>query len=155
MQNVTAEFTIGRGQAIDTIFQIKAVPDISHLATKEELQETSDTINERIDGVVEAFDEDIETLNDRVDTMVQEVEGSELIGVLREGQTVTIASQTFVFEQGIASDTWDIVHNLNKRPSINLVDSSGREFEAVKDYISDNEVIIHLDAATSGYAYLN
>lgn len=167
MQNVAAEFTIGQkkgvnaeftieqSQAIDTIFQIKAVPNISHLATKEELQETSDTINGRIDGVEETFNENLETLNDRVDTMVQEIEGSELIGVSREGQAVTITSQTFVFEQGVPSAQWQIVHNLNKYPSVALVDSSGRQFRAQIDYTDLNSLTVTMNGGITGKAYLN
>lgn len=101
------------------------------------------------------YEEDIQDINERIDATLNNIVGSDLIGVDRENQTVTITSKTFVYEQGVASDTWDIQHNLNKRPSIHLVDSSGREFEAEKDYINDNEVVIHLDSATTGMAYLN
>lgn len=160
MQNVAAEFTIGqkptinaeysveKSQAIDTIFTIKAVPDISHLATKDELQEATETLNERID-------EEVETLNDQLGEMVKTVEGSELIGVSREGQTVTLNSQTFVFEQGIPSNIWTINHNLNKFPSVTLVDSSGRQFKAQIDYTDLNNLTVSLNGGTTGKAYLN
>lgn len=108
----------------------------------------SDTINSRIDA-------EVETLNTEINKKVETVTGSDLIDVSRTDNAITITSKTFVFEQGVASTEWVINHNLNKRPSIDLVDSSGREFEAVKDYISDNQVIIRLDAATTGKAYLN
>ena len=84
------------------------------------------------------------------------LKGSELIEVQHiTSDILKLNSKTFIFEQGIASDVWDIVHNLNKRPSITLVDSSGRVFEAVKDYIDDNHVIVTLASATAGKAYLN
>lgn len=101
------------------------------------------------------YEQDLQDINERIDATLNNIVGSDLIGVDRENQTVTITSKTFTFEQGVASDIWDIQHNLNKRPSIHLVDSTGREFEAEKDYISDNQVIIHLDSATTGMAYLN
>lgn len=100
-----------------------------------------------------------QALSDRIDNIeehsITDIVGGPNIGVEREGSSVTISSQTFVFEQGIASDIWTINHDLNKRPSIQLVDSSGRVFEADKEYTSNNQVIIHLQSATTGFAYLN
>ena len=64
------------------------------------------------------------------------------------------ANTNFIFEQAIASDTWVINHNLNKKPVVNLVDSSGRGFEAYREYPSNNQVIVRLNAPTTGYAYL-
>lgn len=160
---IEAEFELSEGPQFDAVFIINAVPSkVSQLEndlnfqTGEQVEisinEATATINERIDEVVETFDEEISNINER---MIDTIEGDDLIGVSRNENTITLNSQTFVFEQGIASKEWNIIHNLNKRPSIELVDSSGRVFEAVKDYISDNQVIIRLDAATSGYAYLN
>lgn len=146
--NLEAEYEISEEQHFDCSFGINITPDISHLATKQELQNAEDEINTRIDNEVERLEEEISQ-------SVITVEGSALIDVSKDEQTVTISSKTFVFEQGIASDTWVINHNLNKRPSIMLTTTSGEVFEAVKDYISDNQVIIRLEAADTGYAYLN
>lgn len=145
---LVANFELNNENNFGALFEINATPDISNLATKEELQETADNINNRIDN-------EVDILNDKIDTKIDTIEGSELIQAVRKDNTVTLTSQTFIFEQGIVSNEWLINHNLNKRPSIQLVDSSGREFEAVKDYISDNQIIIRLDSATTGYAYLN
>lgn len=65
------------------------------------------------------------------------------------------ALNTFVFEQGVASAVWVIEHNLNKYPTITLVDSAGVEFQARKVYDSINQVTIYLNGATTGKAYLN
>ena len=61
----------------------------------------------------------------------------------------------YVHEQAIASDTWIINHNLNKYPSITLTYTSGEVFMANTEYTSLNQVIINLDSATTGFAYLN
>ena len=61
----------------------------------------------------------------------------------------------FVFEQAIASDTWIIEHNMNKYPSVTLTDSDGEIFFANIEYTSANQVVVNLEAATTGYAYLN
>lgn len=100
-----------------------------------------------------------EALSDRITNIeehsITEIVGGSNINVSRDGSSVTVSTQTFTFEQGIASDTWVINHNLNKHPSIQLVDSSGRIFEADREYTSNNQVIVHLQSATSGFAYLN
>lgn len=94
-------------------------------------------------------------IEEAIEGITVDIRGSELIGVETENKVTTITSKTFVFEQGIPSTQWVINHNLNKRPSVHLVDSTGREFEAVKSYTSNNQVVISLEAATTGFAYLN
>ena len=69
--------------------------------------------------------------------------------------TYDIATETFEFEQGEASDTWVIEHNLNKFPTVMTVDSAGRQFQAEVIYDSLNQVTISINGATKGKAYLN
>jgi DNA-directed RNA polymerase subunit L len=137
---------------IDACFKLNITPDISGLATKEELQNTADTINDRIDGIVDAFEDDIENINER---MVDTVTGSGLIEVTREDNTVILTSKTFVFEQGIAANTWEIEHNLNKKPSITVVDSAETVVIGDYEYNNLNTVTLHFNAAFAGKAYLN
>ena len=66
-----------------------------------------------------------------------------------------ISTETYEFEQGEASDSWTIEHNLNKYPSVVCVDSSGRQFQAEVTYDSLNQVTISINGATKGKAYLN
>ena len=64
--------------------------------------------------------------------------------------------RTFVFTQAVSSDEWVIEHDLNKKPSITVVDSYDRVipgFEA--DYKSNNKIIIRFNCAFAGKAYLN
>lgn len=77
---------------------------------------------------------------------------------LLDGETGKIPAErikTFVFEQGIASDTWVIHHNLNKKPSVVLVDSTDTEFIAQVEYNDNNTLTVYLNGATKGKAYLN
>ena len=67
----------------------------------------------------------------------------------------TMADKTFVYEQGIASDTWEIEHNLNKRPSVTVVDSADNIITPEVEYIDDNNVVVRMNGATTGFAYLN
>lgn len=132
----------------DLEFQTKTEVDAA-------IQAESEIINQRIDTEVDRLDERIDAIDEDLSGTINSITGDDLIQVIRNDRAVQLHSKTFVFEQGIASTTWDIVHNLNKRPSITLVDSSGRVFEAVREYVDDNHVIIKLLSATTGKAYLN
>lgn len=65
------------------------------------------------------------------------------------------ADKHFVFEQGIASDTWIIEHNLGKKPSITVVDSADNVVEGAERYIDENTIEIRFNGAFKGKAYLN
>ena len=77
------------------------------------------------------------------------------IDVTTENKVTTISSKTFIFEQGIPATEWIINHNLNKRPNVVLTDTSGVVFESYKEYPSNNQVIVYLEGAMTGFAYLN
>lgn len=62
---------------------------------------------------------------------------------------------TFTYEQAIASDTWEIQHNLGRNPSVVIVDSSGNVFYPAVQYIDENKLIVTMNGATTGKAYLN
>ena len=66
-----------------------------------------------------------------------------------------VADKHFVFEQGIASDTWEIIHNLGKKPSITVVDSADNVVEGAERYIDENTVEVRFNGAFKGKAYLN
>lgn len=157
--HLEADFTENTQPDIQADFNIKITPSkVSQLEndlnfqTEEQVQEAiqaeSEIINNRIDDEVERLEQEIEQ-----STIT--IQGSPLIDVSTENQTATITSKTFVFEQGIASDTWIINHNLNKKPSITLTYTTGEEFKAHKEYNGLNQVIVRLDSAATGFAYLN
>jgi len=66
-----------------------------------------------------------------------------------------IAQKTYVYEQAIASATWTIVHNLDKYPSVTVIDSSGDQVFANLSYIDSNELVLNFGAEFCGKAYLN
>lgn len=63
--------------------------------------------------------------------------------------------QTYTHTQAVASAEWTISHNLNKRPSVTVVDSAGTVVVGDVQYIDDNTVTITFIGAFSGAAYLN
>lgn len=62
---------------------------------------------------------------------------------------------TFTYEQGVASDNWVIEHNLGRNPSVTIVDSSGNVFYPAVQYIDLNTLVVTMNGATTGKAYLN
>ena len=156
---IEAEYTIAEDEHFDCSFEINVSPNkVSQLKNDLSFQtktEVDDAIQAEADIINARIDTEVDVLTTEINKKVETINGSDLIGVSREENTVTITSKTFVFEQGIASTEWVINHNLNKRPSIQLTYTTGESFEAHKEYISNNQVIIKLDSAATGYAYLN
>ena len=67
----------------------------------------------------------------------------------------SIDDKYFVYEQNIPSEEWNINHNLNKKPSVTVEDSTGRVVGVEVEYIDNNNLIIRVNGAFSGKAYLN
>lgn len=61
----------------------------------------------------------------------------------------------YVHEQQVASTTWTVNHNMDKYPSVNIVDSANDEVAGEVKYNSLNQITITFTAAFSGKAYLN
>jgi hypothetical protein len=62
---------------------------------------------------------------------------------------------TFTYEQLVAAYMWDIVHNLNRYPSVTVIDSGGSEIIPEVQYTNENEIKLYFANRTSGKAYLN
>ena len=87
-----------------------------------------------------------------------------------DGEAATIAvssppsssppSSSFVdkhhtYRQMTPSQLWRIVHNLNKFPSVMIVDSAKSSIIGEVQYLDSNSLIVSFSAAFSGEAYLN
>ena len=53
-----------------------------------------------------------------------------------------VADKTYLHHQTVASDTWVIVHNLNKYPSVAVIDSAGNEVIGEINYDDKNQVTL-------------
>lgn len=62
---------------------------------------------------------------------------------------------SFTHNQITPSTEWTINHDLNKRPSVAVVDSAGTLVHGLVKYIDDTQIIIEFKYAFSGMAYLN
>jgi hypothetical protein len=63
--------------------------------------------------------------------------------------------KNYEHEQSSPSAEWVVTHNLNKRPSVTVVDSAGTEIMCEVQHDSDNQVTLIFDSSTSGQAYFN
>lgn len=62
---------------------------------------------------------------------------------------------TFIFTQGVPAATWNITHNLNKFPSITVIDTGNTVVTGEYTYIDTNNVTLTFSAGFAGKAYLN
>lgn len=63
--------------------------------------------------------------------------------------------QYYTHNQVASTEEWDISHNLNKFPSVSIVDSAGSLVMGDIVYINENRLKIKFTSAFSGKAYLN
>lgn len=66
-----------------------------------------------------------------------------------------IQDKTYTHTQSVASKEWHIIHDLQKYPSVSVVDSAGNIVVGDVEYISNSKIIIRFSGAFSGKAYLN
>jgi hypothetical protein len=55
----------------------------------------------------------------------------------------------------VPATTWDITHNLNKFPSITVVDTANTTVIGSYEYINKNRVILSFSDPFAGKAFLN
>ena len=63
--------------------------------------------------------------------------------------------KNFVFTQNAPATTWTITHDLNKFPSVSVVDSANEVVFGDVTYTNTNSLTVTFTAAFSGKAYLN
>lgn len=61
----------------------------------------------------------------------------------------------YVHNQEMVSTTWTVEHNLNKYPSVTVVDSGDNVLYTEIEYIDLNTLEVRFEASTSGKAYMN
>lgn len=65
------------------------------------------------------------------------------------------SDKSFVYIQSSATNVWEINHNLNKYPSVTVVDSAGSVVVGEVVYNNANKITVTFIGAFSGKAYLN
>ena len=140
MVDVTSDENVIKANLVNPAEPIKA----NLVKTAEPIQATPTTTpsaSEEIKGII------------RIATDEEAIEGiSDNIAITPH--TLRLVTN-YVHEQGVASDTWVINHNLNKYPSVTIVDTAGTQFQGCVEYINKNNCIVYINGATKGKAYLN
>ena len=83
----------------------------------------------------------------------QEIRLRKIIEDLDSGSASSVS--TYIHNQSSASSSWTINHNLDKYPSVTVVDSGDNKVIGAVEYTSRNTVVISFCATFSGKAYLN
>lgn len=81
-------------------------------------------------------------------------------GVTLEGNKTSeelniVGDKEFIYTQSTSSDVWIIQHNLNKYPSVTVVDSGNSVVTGEIIYIDKNNIQITFTSTFSGKAYCN
>lgn len=75
---------------------------------------------------------------------------------VQDGSTVsTTYNDGYIHDQSIPATNWTITHNLNKFPSVTIVDSANTEVVGDVQYTNNNTLTVTFSSAFSGKAYLN
>ena len=75
-------------------------------------------------------------------------------GILDNSLVPFLLGSNFTYTQMVPSITWNIVHNLNRRPSVSVTDSAGSEVHGDVTHPNLNTTVLSFSASFSGSAYL-
>ena len=104
-------------------------------------------------------EKDIYAELDNVETVSREYTGINTpdinINVDNSDHTISAVKNTYVHEQLLASSVWNINHNLNRYPSVTIIDSGGNIIYCDIQYLDKNNIRITFNSEFGGYAYLN
>lgn len=92
----------------------------------------------------------VQTANN-IDGKAQTALNNSIIAV----NTANRAYATYIHDQAIAASVWTINHNLDKYPSIIVVDTGGSVVSGKYTYTDENTLVAEFNAAFKGTAYLN
>jgi hypothetical protein len=67
----------------------------------------------------------------------------------------TVGDKSYIFTQANPNTVWTINHNLDKFPSVSVVDTSNTMVEGLTEYTNTNTLTITFTAGFAGKAYLN
>ena len=83
------------------------------------------------------------------------INGVSLVGNKTSEELNITSDKNYVYTQAVADSVWEVQHNLNKYPSITIVDSADNVVIGDIVYIDMNNVRITFATSFSGKAYFN
>jgi len=66
-----------------------------------------------------------------------------------------LSGANYVHDQLVSAADWEINHNLNRYPSVVIVDSAGTVVEGSVEYVSSDVIRLHFAAPFGGKSFLN
>ena len=119
----------------------------SHLNAN--MSESSTHLNANM-GIVNATESDYNKLSNK----------PSINGVILEGDKSSKdfkldSDKTYVHYQRVQSDVWEIQHDLDKYPSVFIVDSANSAVVGDIHYVDANKVVVTFSAPFSGKAFCN
>lgn len=69
--------------------------------------------------------------------------------------TFVVGATTYIHNQQQSTSSWEIEHNLDRFPSVEVVDSAGSVVIGNIVYVDENNITITFSAPFTGKAYLN
>jgi len=78
-----------------------------------------------------------------------------LVSLLQYDAANAVGDKTFVYTQNVASDEWVVDHNLDKFPSVTVVDSGSSVVNGEIEYNDINQVTIRFRSPFTGKAFFN
>jgi len=66
-----------------------------------------------------------------------------------------VGDKNFVYTQAVAASIWNVQHDLDKFPSVSIVNDDNTQVFGSVEYVDNNNLIITFTAPFSGKAYMN
>ena len=83
------------------------------------------------------------------------INGHTLVGDQTSEDLDIVEDKTYLHQQTVASDTWVVVHNLNKYPAVSVIDSAGNEVVGEIIYNDANQCTLKFEGGFKGTATFN
>ena len=83
------------------------------------------------------------------------INGHTLQGDQTSEELDIVEDKTYLHQQTVASDTWVVVHNLNKYPAVSVIDSAGNEVVGEIIYNDANQCTLKFEGGFKGTATFN
>lgn len=96
-------------------------------------------------------------INDNYEDLknLPQINGTTLIGNVTNEELSIVNDKNYVHNQTTASDTWVIIHNLEKYPAVNVINSANEEVIGEVVYNNINQITLIFNGAFKGKATLN
>lgn len=142
-----------KDKKVNVNISVKEIENHNQPSTTQSLESNEEQLGKNKDVNVDVKVVKVDDYNQFVNK--PSINGVVLVGNKTLEDFGIVDDKYYVHEQGIASNEWHIKHNLNKHPSVTIVDSAGNEVIGQVHYVDLNNVIITFTSQFSGKAYLN